>query len=86
MEIVFDTQTITEAGFDTYLVRAMFPSGATPIIETRYTDASSLVGGIIGGEGIIYLGSKQIKLDGKNRRIVISDGVNDRVLIGGIKK
>jgi hypothetical protein len=83
MEIVFDTQTVTEAGFDTYLIRAMFPSGTTtPMIETRFTDASSLVGGTIGSDGIIYLGSKQIKLDGKNKRIVISDGVNDRVIIG----
>jgi len=83
MEIIFDTQTVTEAGFDTYLVRAMFPTGTTtPVIETRFTDASSLVGGTIGSEGLIYLGSEQIRLDGKNRRIVISDGVNDRVLIG----
>ena len=83
MEIVFDTQTVTEAGFDTYLVRAMFPTGSTaPIIETRFTDASSLVGGIIGQEGILYLGSKQVRLDGKNRRIVVSDGINDRILIG----
>ena len=82
MEIVFDTQTITEAGFDTYLVRALFPDGGSMSVQTVHTDASSLVGGIIGGEGIIYLGSKQIKLDGKNRRIVINDGIDDRVIIG----
>jgi hypothetical protein len=84
MEVVMDIQTVTEAGFDTYLTRALYTSPSTGFsIETRYTDASSLVGGMIGSEGIIYLGSKQIKLDGKNRRITISDGVNDRVLIGG---
>jgi hypothetical protein len=83
MEIIFDTQTVTEAGFDTYLVRAMFPAGSTaPIIETSFTDASSLVGGIIGQEGILYLGSKQVRLDGKIKRIVINDGLNDRVIIG----
>jgi len=84
MEISIDTQTISEAGFDTYLTRAVFGEVSASInLATRYTDASNLVGGIIGSEGVIYLGSKQIKLDGKNKRIVISDGVNDRVLIGG---
>ena len=83
MEISIDTKTISEAGFDTYLSRPIF--GNTPVgsnLSARYTDASSLVGGVIGSEGIIYLGSKQIKLDGRNKRIVISDGVNDRILIG----
>ena len=85
MQIEIDTATISEAGFDTYLVRASFTEDSGSVtIATRETDASSLVGGIIGEEGIIYLGSKQIRLDGKNRRIVISDGVNDRVLIGQI--
>lgn len=84
MEIIIDTQTVTEAGFNEYLTRAIFTGETTNMsIETRYTDASSLVGGIIGSEGILYLGSKQIKLDGKNRRITISDGVNTRVSLGG---
>lgn len=83
MEIVFDTQSVTDAGFDTYLIRAMFPTGTTaPTIETRFTDASNLVGGTIGSEGILYLGSKQVRLDGKNKRIVINDGTTDRVIIG----
>lgn len=83
MEIVFDTQSVREAGFDTYLIRAIVPEG-TPVtfMENRVTDASSLVGGIIGSEGILYLGSKQVRLDGKNKRIVINDGVTDRVIIG----
>jgi len=84
MEVVIDTQTISEAGFDTYLTRALFgDTGASLDFTSRYTDATNLVGGMIGGEGIIYLGSKQVRLDGKNKRIIISDGVNDRVLIGG---
>ena len=84
MEIITDVQTISEAGFDTYLKREIFTEeGGGIMIETRYTDASNIVGGIIGSEGILYLGSKQIRLDGKNKRIVISDGVTDRVLIGG---
>jgi hypothetical protein len=84
MEIVMDAETISEAGFDTYLTRELFTTDSGSLmVETRYTDASNLVGGIIGSEGILYLGSKQIKLDGRNRRITINDGVNDRVLIGG---
>lgn len=79
-----DAETIKDAGFDAYLSRNLYGTQGTDLaLENRYVDASSLVGGIIGGEGIIYLGSKQIKLDGKNRRITINDGVNERVLIGG---
>ncbi len=83
MDIEIDTQTISDAGFNTYLTRELFVTDDKSVmIETRYTDASNLVGGTIGSEGILYLGSKQIRLDGKNRRIVISDGVNDRIILG----
>jgi hypothetical protein len=83
MEIVFDTQTVREAGFDTYLIRAMFPSGTTtPVIETRFTDATNLVGGTIGSEGVIYLGSKQIRLDGKRGTMIWNDGTQDVVTLG----
>lgn len=82
MEVVIDTQTITEAGFNTYLVRDLFGGTVGTMTVDRTIDASNIVGGIIGREGIMYLGSKQIKLDGKNRRIVIYDGVNSRVNLG----
>jgi hypothetical protein len=83
MEIISDVQTITDAGFNKYLVRTIMPMEASiPMEESRYTDASNIVGGIIGSEGILYLGSKQVRLDGKNKRIVINDGTTDRVIIG----
>ena len=85
MEIVIDTQTATEAGFNVYLNRELFTttdSNVSISFGSNFTDASSLVGGIIGAEGIIYLGSKQVRLDGKNKRIVINDGNTDRVIIG----
>lgn len=85
MEIVIDTQTATEAGFNVYLNRELFgttDSNVSISIGGNITDASSLVGGIIGAEGIIYLGSKQVRLDGRNKRIVINDGTTDRVIIG----
>lgn len=79
MEIVMDAETISEAGFDTYLTRELFATESGGfMVETRYTDASSLVGGVIGSEGILYLGSKQIKLDGRKRQILIGD----EILIG----
>ena len=83
MEVIIDSQTIGDAGFNTYLTREIFMTeDRNLMIETRYTDASNLVGGMIGSEGILYLGSKQIRLDGKNKRIIINDGTTDRVLIG----
>ena len=83
MEIIIDSQTISDAGFNTYLTREIFMTeDKNLMIESRYTDASSLVGGMIGSEGILYLGSKQIRLDGRNKRIIINDGVTDRILIG----
>ena len=79
MEVIIDSQTIGDAGFNTYLTREVFRTeDRNLMIETRYTDASNLVGGIIGSEGILYLGSKQIKLDGNKRRITIGD----EILIG----
>jgi hypothetical protein len=82
MDIVIDTQSISQAGFNVYLTRDLFENEALGSIETRYTDATNLVGGMIGSEGILYLGSKQVRLDGKNKRIVINDGITDRVIIG----
>lgn len=85
MEIVIDKNTASEAGFNVYLNRELFgttDSNVSISFGGNFTDASSLVGGIIGAEGIIYLGSKLFKLDGKNRRITISDGNTETILIG----
>ena len=85
MEIVVDKNTASEAGFNVYLNRELFGTTDPNVSISfggNFTDASSLVGGIIGAEGIIYLGSKLFKLDGKNRRITISDGNTETILIG----
>lgn len=85
MEIVIDKNTASEAGFNVYLNRELFgttDSNVSISFGGNFTDASSLVGGTIGAEGIIYLGSKLFKLDGKNRRITISDGNTETILIG----
>jgi hypothetical protein len=80
MEIVIDKNTLSEAGFNVYLNRELYSveDSISLTFGSNQVDASNLVGGIIGSEGIIYLGSKQIKLDGKNRRIT----VGDEILIG----
>jgi len=44
--------------------------------------ARSILTGLLKGTTTISLGDKNIKLDAANRRITISDGTNDRVLIG----
>lgn len=87
MDITYDVETVSDAGFDRYLTRSIIGDEKDPFVggdmERRRTlDASNLVGGVIGNEGILYLGSKQVRIDGKNQRIVINDGTTDRVIIG----
>ena len=49
----------------------------------RMTQAKDISGGVLSGKGEILLGGDaSIKIDPANRRIIISDGTNDRVLIG----
>ena len=83
MEIEIDTETIADAGFDRYLFRAFVEeSGGVTGSFSRTMTADSIVGGVIGTEGVIYIGSTNIKLDGQNKRIIINDGSDDRILIG----
>jgi len=83
MKITIDTETIADAGFDRYLFRPFVDSEVVQSTGmSRTLTADSIVGGIIGKEGVIYVGSTNIKLDGANKRIVINDGSNDRILIG----
>jgi hypothetical protein len=83
MRIDIDVKTVSEAGYDKYLFRNTFEiESGNAVVTSRYTDANSFVGGVIGSEGVMFLGSKQVRLDGKNKRIVINDGTTDRVIIG----
>jgi len=38
--------------------------------------------GTLPGNTVIRIGDENIKIDGTNRRITISDGTNDRILLG----
>lgn len=83
MEIEIDTETIADAGFDRYLFRAFVEeSGGVTGSFSRTMTADSIVGGIIGKEGVIYVGSTNIRLDGQKIQIVMNDGTTDRLLIG----
>lgn len=83
MEVIQDVQTVSEVGFNEFLTRSVTGDSTLITLDLqRYTDANNFVGGIIGNQGILYLGSKQVRLDGKNKRIVINDGNVDRVIIG----
>jgi len=75
MDIEIDTQTISEAGFDEYLTRkleGLFSTRGT--VDVRTISAENIVSGVLGPEGIMYVGSKQIKIDGRNREITLTGG------------
>lgn len=79
MAINIDLKTIADTNFDKFLNRNPFGNaGYVP----RYSSAVDIAGGTLGDGTVINLGSKYIKIDGKNRRIIINDGTYDRVLIG----
>ena len=50
------------------------------ILLGELRSGSVITGSLITGE--VTIGEDNIKIDGENRRIIISDGTNDRVLIG----
>lgn len=50
--------------------------------QARQLSATNLIGGIFGKDAVMYLGSMQVRIDGKEQRILVNDGANDVVLIG----
>lgn len=78
-----DGYDLKKFGFDDYLNRTDY--GRTEVViggQRRQISSSNIATGQLGGETVIDLGSESIKIDGKNRRITIHDGVDTRVLIG----
>lgn len=71
-------------GYETSRFPYLDPPQLTPSRRTeRKTQSKDIMGGILGGKGEILLGGDaSVKIDPANRRIIISDGTNDRVLIG----
>lgn len=48
----------------------------------RITPRNLATSGVMPGNTVIAIGDSNIKIDGGNRRITLSDGVNNRILIG----
>ena len=74
-----DIQTIGEAGFDNYLNNPTYMANIVPT-QRRYNTVKNMSGGKLSTSTVIEIGL--VKIDGKNRRIIINDGVDDRILIG----
>jgi len=61
-----------------------------PPVETNYNVSQSTrilprdiyTSGTLPGNTVIRVGEDNIKIDGENRRLLVSDGTNDRILIG----
>lgn len=82
MEVIKDVETIGDCGFGPYQTRTNYGSPQGYVGGTRrQTSATNLSGGRLGVD-VIELGSGSIKIDSKNKRIIINDGSDDRVLIG----
>jgi hypothetical protein len=43
---------------------------------------NQIMSGTLPGNTVIQIGTNNIQIDGKNRRILMNDGANNRVLIG----
>lgn len=78
MKFKIATKSLDEMGFSKFNQKITGDS----FLSSRYNSASDIAGGLLGKDTIIYLGSTFVKVDGKNKRIIINDGANDRVLIG----
>ena len=86
MAIDIDLKDISEAGFNNYGSRTSYGAFEGAIGgQQRYLKSFDIAGGNFSKNTVIELGSPYIKIDGKNRRIIINDGVNDRILIGYLK-
>lgn len=68
--------TIEDAGFDKYLRRTNYGGG-----DPRYNSVRNIASGTMSDDTVINVG-RYVKIDGKNRRIVVNDGTDDRILIG----
>lgn len=60
------------------------PYPVTADDRTRILPRNLATSGVLPGNTVIQLGSNNILIDGKNRRITMNDGVNDRILLGNL--
>lgn len=58
------------------------PATVYPSQDTRVLPRQVFTSGTLPGNTVIRIGNANITIDGANKRILVSDGTNDRVLIG----
>ena len=84
-----------DSGFNENLIRTIYPAaqmydssnvseiigeGAISDPQVSKMSASKLTAGIL--SAVTQIGDESIFIDGEERRIIVNDGTNDRVLIG----
>lgn len=79
--MIVDTNTIEDAGFDKFLRRGMIKTQPYYGNVNKRVPIWDLLGGEMAADSVINVGPN-IKIDGKNKQIVINDGADDRILIG----
>jgi len=55
---------------------------STEAQDTRILPRNIFASGTLPGNTVIRIGETNLKIDGENRRIILNDGTNDRILIG----
>lgn len=80
MEIIRDIETIEDAGFDGFLNRSSEWQGGGGQ-ERGSVKFQKIAGGRLSANSVLEVGPN-IKIDGRNKRIIVNDGANDRILIG----
>jgi hypothetical protein len=71
MEIINDSKNYIGIGLQT--------QGDAVRSVVRSTD---IAGGIFRSQGVMYIGNKQVRIDNKEPKLVINNGVQDNILIG----
>lgn len=58
------------------------PYAVTSADRDRILPRNLATSGVLPGNTVIQIGTNNILIDGKNQRITMNDGVNDRILLG----
>lgn len=83
-KVEIDTKDLNEAGFDQYNTKERWFPVTSSGYETgrRAQKAVNIVGGTLGKQAKLEIGSDKFRLDAERQHLVVNDGVHNRVLIG----
>ena len=79
-KVKVDVKNLKDRGFDALNIRTQNDPGVA--VAQRYLKAEDLTGGTMGAQGRINIGSKELVMDGKDRRLLVNDGADNRVMMG----